>query len=169
MSALGGMGVAFYTSLAGAACSIVLTVLRTILSPQAQRERLETRLELWLDTEIAPGLYTEAAADDATLVKRMIGAMERSAEGVSNTLQDAASSYINAMQAAAGALTRSVSANREAIESFDRVVSRFNDGVHDFSEVDYNLRGSVERMDLAVRDLAGAMREINRRMGVDSQ
>ena len=169
MSALGGMGVAFYTSLAGAACSIVLTVLRTIFSPQAQRERLETRLELWLDTEIAPGLYTEAAADDATLVKRMIGAMERSAEGVSNTLQDAASSYINAMQAAAGALTRSVSANREAIESFDRVVSRFNDGVHDFSEVDYNLRGSVERMDLAVRDLSGAMREINRRMGVDIQ
>ena len=164
MSALGGMGVAFYTSLAGAACSIVLTVLRTIFSPQAQRERLETRLELWLDTEIAPGLYTEAAADDATLVKRMIGAMERSAEGVNNSLKDAASSYINAMQTAAGALTRSVSANREAIEAFDRVVSRFNDGVHDFSEVDYNLRGSVERMDLAVRDLANALREVNRRM-----
>jgi hypothetical protein len=35
--------------------------------------------------------------------------------------------------------------------------------------VDYNLRGSVERMDLAVRDLSGAMREINRRMGGDGK
>jgi hypothetical protein len=43
-------------------------------------------------------------------------------------------------------------------------LEKFNEGVHDFAEVDYNLRGSVERMDLAVRDLAGAMREINRRM-----
>ena len=48
--------------------------------------------------------------------------------------------------------------------SFDAAIARFNDGVHDFSEVDYNLRGSVERMDLAVRDLASAMREVNRRM-----
>ena len=39
-----------------------------------------------------------------------------------------------------------------------------NNGVHDFAEVDYNLRGSVERMDLAVRDLANALREIDRRM-----
>ena len=43
MSALSGMGVAFYTSLAGAGASILLTILRTILSPQAARERLETR------------------------------------------------------------------------------------------------------------------------------
>ena len=48
--------------------------------------------------------------------------------------------------------------------SFDAAIARFSDGVHDFSEVDYNLRGSVERMDLAVRDLSSALREINRRM-----
>ena len=52
----------------------------------------------------------------------------------------------------------------EALAGFDKSLETFNAGVHDFSEVDYNLRGSVERMDLAVRDLANAMREINRRM-----
>ena len=51
-----------------------------------------------------------------------------------------------------------------AMEQFDQTVGKFNAGVHDFTEVDYNLRGSVERMDLAVRDLANALREVNRRM-----
>ena len=54
--------------------------------------------------------------------------------------------------------------NRDALTAWDKSLEKFNEGVHDFAEVDYNLRGSVERMDLAVRDLAGAMREINRRM-----
>ena len=35
--------------------------------------------------------------------------------------------------------------------------------------VDYNLRGSVERMDLAVRDLAAALRDIGRRTGGTKQ
>ena len=164
MSALSGMGVAFYTSLAGAAASILLTVLRTVLSPQAQRERLETRLELWLDTEIAPGLYTEAATDDASLVKRMIAAMQTTAEGVNSALKSAAESYINAMQAASNAMTATANANREVMTRFDGAIGKFNDGVHDFSEVDYNLRGSVERMDLAVRDLSAALREVKTRM-----
>ena len=52
MSALAGMGVAFYTSLVGAGCSILLTVLRTVISPQARREQLATALELWLDHDV---------------------------------------------------------------------------------------------------------------------
>ena len=164
MSALSGMGVAFYTSLVGAGCSILLTILRTILNPATQRQRLETRLELWLDTEVAPGLFTEAAGDDASLVKRMIAAMETSAEGVNSALKTAAESYINAMNNAATVLVRTAAANQDAVGAFDKSIERFNDGVHDFSEVDYNLRGSIERMDLAVRDLSNAMREINRRM-----
>ena len=35
LSALSGMGVAFYTSLVGAGCSIILTIVRTILNPQS--------------------------------------------------------------------------------------------------------------------------------------
>ena len=153
LSALSGMGVAFYTSLVGAGCSILLTILKTVLNPQAAREQMETRMELWLDTEVAPQLYTEAAKNDADLVRRMIAA-----------LKAASDDFGAAAQNASAALAKAAAENREAIAGFDQSLTKFNDGVHDFSEVDYNLRGSVERMDLAVRDLAGAMREINRRM-----
>ena len=153
ISALSGMGVAFYTSLVGAGSSILLIILRTILNPQAEREKLETRLELWLDTEVAPGLATESATDDAGLVQRMLGALNAASEEMQTS-----------MRGASDALMRTAAQNRSAMEQFNATVGKFNDGVHDFSEVDYNLRGSVERMDLAVRDLANALREVNRRM-----
>ena len=158
MSALSGMGVAFYTSLFGAGCSILLTVLRTILSPQAARERLETRLELWLDTEIAPTLQTDAVKDDAEVIGRMIDALNEASASFSTNTRAAAASYI-----------RAIDEQKDHLRKFDASLDRFNNGVHDFSEVDYNLRGSVERMDLAVRDLASALREINRRMGGKQQ
>ena len=153
LSALSGRGVAFYTSLVGAGCSILLTILKTIFNPQAAREQMETRMELWLDTEVAPELYTEAAKNDSDLVRRMIAA-----------LKSASDDFGAAAKGASLALVQAAKENRDAIAGWDRSLEKFNDGVHDFAEVDYNLRGSVERMDLAVRDLAGAMREINRRM-----
>ena len=164
MSALGGMGVAFYTSLAGAGCSILLTVLRTILSPQTAREKLETRLELWLDTEIAPDLESDAARSDADLVKRMIEALDRTAENIRVTLSTAALSYADSSKNAAAAIERAVRENEAELSRFDQSIDKFNNGIHEFSEVDYNLRGSVERMDLAVRDLSATMRELNRRI-----
>ena len=169
MSALGGMGVAFYTSLVGAGCSILLTILRTIFNPQTEREKLETRLELWLDTEVAPGLATEAARDEADMVRNMIQALRASSEEVKLALGAAALAYSESTKNASAALLKAAASNKTALEVFDRTVDKFNNGVHDFSEVDYNLRGSVERMDLAVRDLASAMREINRRMGVSKE
>ncbi len=153
LSALSGMGVAFYTSLVGAGCSILLVILKTIFNPQAAREQMETRMELWLDTEVAPQLYTEAAKNDSDLVRRMIAA-----------LKAASDDFGAAAKGASLALVQAAKENRDALAGWDKSLEKFNEGVHDFAEVDYNLRGSVERMDLAVRDLAGAMREINRRM-----
>ncbi len=164
LSALSGMGVAFYTSLVGAGCSILLTILRTIFNPQSQREKLETRLELWLDTEIAPSLYTEAAKNDADLVKRMVQALDAAVSEFKSGINTASAAYIDATSASAKALSRAMESGKLMVEDFDKSVVKFNEGVHDFSEVDYNLRGSVERMDLAVRDLSSALREIYRRI-----
>ena len=169
LSALSGMGVAFYTSLAGAGCSILLTILRTVINPQTERQRLETRLELWLDTEVAPTLSTEAIQDESRLLKSLIDTLNASVGEMKNTMNAAAEGYVAATRSAAVSFAKTIDNNKEAIEAFDKTVGTFNEGVHDFAEVDYNLRGSVERMDLAVRDLANAMREINRRIGIGAQ
>ena len=149
MSALSGMGVAFYTSLVGVACSIVLTLLRSIFSPQAERETLEARLELWLDHTVAPTLPTERAKDESEMVQQMVHAMDSASKTMERALQNAT-----------GDLKTAIDSSRAPITAFNKTVDSFNGGVRDFSEFNYNLRGTVERLDVTVRDLVSGLREV---------
>ena len=151
MSALSGMGVAFYTSLVGVACSIVLTLLRSIFSPQAERETLEARLELWLDHTVAPTLPTERAKDESEMVQQMVHAMDSASKTMESALQNAT-----------GDLKTAIDSSRAPITAFNKTVDSFNGGVRDFSEFNYNLRGTVERLDVTVRDLVSGLREVSR-------
>lgn len=152
ISALSGMGVAFYTSLVGVACSIVLTILRAILSPEGCRSAMETELELWLDHRISPTLFSEHVKDDADLVKQMVTGINEAADGIGKALHETT----DAMQ-------KSLDDSRTQLTAFAGTVSAFNKGVRDFSEFDYNLRGTVERMDIATRDFAACLRQITGR------
>lgn len=151
MSALSGMGVAFYTSLVGVACSIVLTLLRSIFSPQAERETLEARLELWLDHTVSPTLPTERAKDESEMVQQMVHAMDSASKTMESALQNAT-----------GDLKTAIDSSRAPIVAFNKTVDSFNGGVRDFSEFNYNLRGTVERLDVTVRDLVSGLREVSR-------
>ena len=151
MSALSGMGVAFYTSLVGVACSILLTILRSIFSVQHTREKMETRLELWLDHDVAPTLPTDAPKDNADLVHQLVLALDRTSANMDQTLTDATDE-----------LKAAISASRTPIAAMNKTVENFNSGVRDFSEFNYNLRGTVERLDVTVRDLVGGLREVSR-------
>ena len=146
MSALSGMGVAFYTSLVGVTCSILLTVLRSIFSPSAARELMESKLELWLDQSVAPTLPTKASDNDIDLIHEMIDAMNDASYAMEKTLDDTVSSL------------------RTTLKGFDSTVSSFNGGVHDFSEFNYNLRGTVERLDLGVREFSSALKNASARI-----
>lgn len=143
MSALSGMGVAFYTSLVGVACSILLTILRAIFSPAAARDLMEARMELWLDQSVAPTLPTVA-----------VNAKGGSAEATYETVK-ALNSATEAMKAVLNDATASL---RSSLIGFNKTVEGFNGSVRDFNEFNYNLRGTVERMDLAARDFGAAVR-----------
>ena len=129
MSALSGMGVAFYTSLVGVACSIVLTILRSIFSPSGARETMETRLELWLDESVAPTLPTDAVKDEVELGNKILKSLNATTEATAKNL-----------------------------EKFNETIETFNSGMHDFSEIEYSLRGTIERLDLAVRDIGRSVK-----------
>ena len=153
MSALSGMGVAFYTSLVGVACSILLTILRAIFNPETARQQLEVQMELWLDHSIAPKLKTNAGTSSNPEINAVIEALNNAADNMDRTLQEASAN-----------LNRTLDQSRAYLGAFNQTVGTFNDGVHDFSEFNYNLRGTVERMDLSMRDVVAAMRETARSM-----
>ena len=103
------------------------------------------------------------------LLSRLIDALNASVSEIRTSMRNAADSYALNTQAASNTYARAINEQKEHLKHFDESLEKFNSGVHDFSEVDYNLRGSVERMDLAVRDLASTLREINRRIGGKQQ
>ena len=146
MSALSGMGVAFYTSLVGVAASILLTVLRSIFSPSAARELMENRIELWLEQSVAPELKVEETPkDDSQLVQQMVGALNEASDSMAKSLQ------------------QTTAALQYSLTQFDKSIGTFNGGIHDFSEIEYSLRGSLERLDLSVRDISTVVRTITKR------
>ena len=59
-------------------------------------------------------------------------------------------------------LKTAINMSRAPIAAMNKTVENFNSGVRDFSEFNYNLRGTVERMDVTVRDLVSSLREITR-------
>lgn len=146
MSALSGMGVAFYTSLVGVGCSIILTILRAIFSPAAARELMESKLELWLDQSVAPTLPTKAADNDVEALHQVIDGIDAAAQAMQTTLTDTTNNL------------------RASLVGFNKTVHSFNDGVRDFSEFNYALQGTVERLDVAIRDFGNAVRGVTSRV-----
>ena len=74
-------------------------------------------------------------------------------------MNDAANSMDRTLQTAAGEFGKTMDTGRSYLGAFNKTVGSFNDGVHDFSEFNYSLQGTVERMDLAIRDLVSALRQ----------
>lgn len=146
MSALSGMGVAFYTSLVGVACSILLTILRSIFSPAAARELMESRMELWLDQSVAPTLPTRAAQDDVDALHQMIDGLNAASAAMEASLKDATASL------------------RSSLVGFNKTVDSFSEDVHDFSEFHYALQGTVERLDVSIRDFGNTVRGVTSRV-----
>lgn len=162
LSSLSGMGVAFSTSLVGVAGSILLTLLRTIVNPQAQREKLECMTELWLDHSVAPTLQTEVPSDDAELIMQLSNELRRHADAVEQSLNSAATQMSRVIMSTTGALDNVLQEAQEPLEYFGRVVGSFNENVRDFTEFNQNLRNNIERMDVNFIRLTEAMRDAQR-------
>lgn len=164
-SALSGMGIAFYTSLVGVACSIVFTILRAIANPAAQRRQLETTAELWLDHTVSASIQEAAPHDDAARLITLKKELRQHAIAVTNALNAATEQMNSALSEATKSLNATIEYSKEPIRAFHSTVQTFNDNVRDFGSINYDLRGSIERMDIAARDLSTALRHAGRSIG----
>ena len=167
-SALSGMGVAFYTSLAGVGCSIIFTLLKAIFNPQAQRETLENAAELWLDHVIAPQCVTDAVQDSESQLLLLKQELRAHSSSVQNSLNACTAEMGQVLTEATNSLGAMIEYSKEPLRIFYDTVQTFNENVRDFSAVNYDLRGSIERMDLAVRDFGTAVRAVTGRSSAQS-
>lgn len=164
LSSLSGMGVAFYTSLVGVACSILFTILRTVFHPEALRTKAATMAELWLDNYVAPKLSTDFAGDDAARLTQLRDELHAHGEAVTTALAACSAQMERVLTGTTASLGEMIEKSKEPIGAFYETVSRFNDNVRDFSTINYDLRGNIERLDLCMRDMSRALRESTKQL-----
>ena len=139
MSSLSGMGVAFYTSLVGVACSILFTIIRAFWSPTAARELMEEELELWLDQDVAKTLHTEANKEELAMAQEIIAGMQEAGAAMKDTM------------------VRTVGSMKNTMDAFSKTVSTFNEGVKGMTDLDYQMHGTIERLDVSVRSFKNSV------------
>ena len=164
LSSLSGMGVAFYTSLVGVACSILFTILRTVFHPEALRTKAATMAELWLDNYVTPKLSTDFAGDDAARLTQLRDELHAHGEAVTTALAACTAQMERVLTGTTASLGEMIEKSKEPIGAFYETVSRFNDNVRDFSTINYDLRGNIERLDLCMRDMSRALRESTKQL-----
>ena len=103
-------------------------------------------MEIWLDQSVAPTLPTRAAQNDVDALNLMIDGLNSASESMQNSLNEATSSL------------------KSSLVGFNKTVTGFNEGVRDFSEFNYALQGTVERLDVAIRDFGNAVRGVTNRV-----
>ena len=171
LSTLSGMGVAFYTSLFGVGCAIVFTIMKSIWSTTAAREFLVSKAEIWLDQVVSKSLpespvdaKAEIAAQNIIAdMRSAVDAMRASMGEATELMRESLSEANEGFETAA---TNACSGITEATTGLKKTVSSFNNSVHGFNDFDHALRGTVERLDLAVRDFGEA---VNKASGAAKQ
>ncbi len=126
--ALGGMSVAFTTSLAGILAAIMVTLFGVFANVAERRAEFMIQLELSLDRLVAQWEASQPAL------------------GAEATLQ------------ATDQFDRAVRALENSIGRFEGALARFADNSREFHEFNVHLKDNIQRMSLSFADVVGALR-----------
>ena len=106
--------------------------------------------ELWLDNYVAPKLSTDFAGDDAARLTQLRDELHAHGEAVTTAL------------AACTAQMERVLTGTTA--SLGEMIEKSKEPIGDFSTINYDLRGNIERLDLCMRDMSRALRESTKQL-----
>ena len=157
--ALSGMEVAFNTSLFGIGASVLLTLIKVMMSPEEKRLEVYVLLEDYLDNTIARFAAQSSFDKYEMLIKSMedvFATFGHSITGKFNEIVDTSSTKMvtstRNIEEAARSLT-------ESIKAFDQSIGKFNESARDFKEFNYHLRNNIERMSLTFSDFTDDLKE----------
>lgn len=162
ISSVRGMSVAFSTSLAGVAGSIVMTVLGIIINIEEARQGLMVQLEDYLDNVVEQELLQKKKSE----LSRISMAIETSFDGLSSKVEGILKSTVldfsDKLAAASNNIEGSSKCLEETITKFENALAVFSSNTRDFSEFNYNLRGNIERMDVGFINLRESLVETSK-------
>lgn len=153
ISAVRGMSAAFATSLAGIACSTVITVLGIVFNIEEARQALMVQIEEHLDNTVELELAKYKESEFSLMNKALVSSLKDIGNKMEDVMNSTVSDFAEKLAAASSSIETSSESLKDTIVKFDQALSSFRDNTRDFSEFNYNLRSNIERMDVSFSNL----------------
>lgn len=153
ISSVKGMSVAFITSLAGIAGSILITIFSIIADIDGLKQSVMVQLEEYLDNIVEPELAKEKDTELKKMCRVVTTAFDEFGNRIDGILKMTLSDFGDRLAAATGSIETSSKCLESTINKFDETLDNFSKNTRDFSEFNYNLRSNIERMDVSFVNL----------------
>lgn len=162
ISSVRGMSVAFSTSLAGVAGSIVITVLGIIINIEEARQNLMVQLEDYLDNVVEQELLQKKESELSRISMVISASFDGFSNKVESILQSTVLDFSDKLAMASNNIEGSSKCLEGTITKFENALAVFSNNTRDFSEFNYNLRGNIERMDVGFINLRESLVETSK-------
>lgn len=153
ISSVKGMSVAFSTSLAGVGGSVVITVLGIMINIEEARQSLMVQLEDYLDNTVEQELLQYKESELSRISTAIITSFDGVSSKVEGVLRSTVLDFSDKLAMASNNIEKSSKCLEGTIMKFEEALAVFNNNTRDFGEFNYNLRGNIERMDVAFLNL----------------
>jgi methyl-accepting chemotaxis protein len=169
ISSVRGMAVAFSTSLAGVGGSIVITVLGIVINIEESRQSLMVQLEYYLDNIVEQELLQNKESELSRISKTIVTSFDGFSAKVEDILRSTVLDFSDKLAAAGSNIENSSKCLEETIVKFENALSLFSSNTRDFSEFNHNLRGNIERMDVAFMNLRESIAETSKNIASNQE
>lgn len=148
VSSLQGMSVAFTTSLVGVGCSIVLTVLMTVVNAQDVRENLMIHIEEYLDNTVSVVVSQDKETEYTMMNNILRATFNDFGDRIQSSLKQTVESFGDKLTSVVMDVNVSSKSLDTTVERFDKSLANFAVNMRDLNEFNMNMRNNIERMDV---------------------
>lgn len=148
VSSLQGMSVAFTTSLVGVGCSIILTILLTIVNAQEVRENLMIHIEEYLDNTVSLVVSQDKETEYTMMNNILRETFTEFGDRIQASLQRTVESFGDKLTNVVMDVNVSSKTLDATVERFDSSLANFASNMKDLNEFNINMRNNIERMDV---------------------
>ncbi len=148
VSSLQGMSVAFVTSLVGIGCSIVFTILLTIINAEEVRENLMVHIEEYLDNTVSLIISQDKETEYTMMNNILKETFMEFGDKIQASLKDTVESFGDKLTNVVMDVNVSSQTLDATVEKFDNSLGNFASNMKDLNEFNMNMRNNIERMDV---------------------
>lgn len=159
LSSIGGMSVAFTTSLVGIIGSIIITFIKVIINPVHMREELMVMTEDYLDNVIAKEFIKEEVDNIDEVEERFEKLFDRVTEQVETGYKRVIERSVSGLFEVVKVMETNGANINSSVEKFDKTIDKFIGNSREFSEFNHHLRDNISRMNVALSDFTENIKE----------